>query len=152
MQSSARFDQVFECSGGPEITVGSERFRCCEPFFRPDLLGLARPGIHELISMSIKKCDVEIQNELWNNIIIIGGTANIAGMEARLEKELKALAPEGVRIVTTVDKSNLAWVGASVIASSLPASQWIDRQDYEEVGPVISDLKIAIYSGPLNQQ
>lgn len=78
--------------------------------------------------------------------MLVGGSTKFAGLEARLEKELRALAPEGcnINVVSVADKSNAIWIGAAKIASALPEAAWIARSEYEEIGPTISRRKFAI--------
>jgi hypothetical protein len=40
---------------GRVLELGPERFRAAEALFRPDLLGLEWPGLHELVAASIKR-------------------------------------------------------------------------------------------------
>lgn len=45
--SSSSLDMTYKLPDGEVITVGSERFRCAEPLFRPSLLGMDSDGLHE---------------------------------------------------------------------------------------------------------
>ena len=53
---------------GQVITIGNERFKCCEALFKPNLLGLEQEAIHKLTFQSIMKCDVDIRKDLYGNI------------------------------------------------------------------------------------
>ncbi|CAF4317911.1 unnamed protein product, partial [Rotaria magnacalcarata] len=55
-------------------------------------------GIHQILIDSIVKCDISIQQELCNNIILAGGTTNIQGFRDRLQEELQALAINQIHI------------------------------------------------------
>jgi actin-related protein len=71
---------------GQTITVGRQRFRCPEALFKPMLIGKEMPGFHEMSYQSILKCDVDIRNELYSNIVMIGGTTMYPGIPERLRK------------------------------------------------------------------
>lgn len=53
---------------------GHEVFLCPEALFQPSLLGRDSFGIHETINDSIMRCDVDIIEELYQNIIVVGET------------------------------------------------------------------------------
>eukprot|EP01083_Nonionella_stella_P186931 685693_1 len=62
-----------------------------EVLFKPSMVGLEQEGIHHGLCNSIKKCDKEMQNELFENIVLSGGNTMLDGFEQRLVKEVKAL-------------------------------------------------------------
>ena len=56
-----------------------------------------------------------IQNILYQRIIITGGLANMGGLRERLEKEIKILAPDKeVNVIVMPNPSLSAWRGASI--------------------------------------
>ena len=57
----------YELPDSRVIKVGSPRFKAPEALFRPKLLGMETPGIHEIVRDSISKCDVNIhmKNLFW---------------------------------------------------------------------------------------
>ncbi len=61
------------------ITLGDERFRCPEVLFKPEMLGKEAVGIHETTYQSIMKCDVDIRKDLYNNVVLSGGTTMFKG-------------------------------------------------------------------------
>ena len=56
---------------GVEITLNDERLRCPEILFKPYMNGFEYDGIQNMIYDSIKKCQKEIQNELYSNILFV---------------------------------------------------------------------------------
>lgn len=61
------------------ITIGNERFRCPEVLFNPNMIGMEAVGIHDTTFNSIMKCDVDIRKDLYNNIVLSGGTTMFPG-------------------------------------------------------------------------
>lgn len=46
---------------------------------------------------SIYKCDLDIRRELYNNIVLSGGTTMFPGLPDRMQKEMTALAPTSIK-------------------------------------------------------
>ena len=80
------------------ITIGNERFRCPEAMLQPSFLGIESCGVHEMINNSIMKCDVDIQKDLYANIVLSGGTTMFPGIADRIKKEITALAPSTMNV------------------------------------------------------
>ncbi len=55
------------------ITVGHDIIRLPECLFQPSFLGMESAGVHESIYKSIHKCNVDIQQDLYSNILLSGG-------------------------------------------------------------------------------
>jgi actin-related protein len=126
------------------ITIGNERFRCPEVLFQPSRLGLESRGIHETAFESVMKCDVDVRRDLFANVVLSGGTTMFPGLPDRVQKEIAALAPSGVRVrvVAPAERKYSVWIGGSILASLSSFQQmWISRQDYDEVGPTIVHRK-----------
>lgn len=60
--------------GGPNLSQSLRRFRAPEALFQPSLVGLEGPGIAEMTYDSILKCDLDIRKDLYNNVVLSGGT------------------------------------------------------------------------------
>jgi actin-related protein len=50
------------------------------------LIGKEMPGFHEITYQSIMKCDLDLRNDLYNNIVMSGGTTMYPGIPERLRK------------------------------------------------------------------
>ncbi len=50
-------------------------------------------GLHELLYRTINDCDVDVRKDLYNNIVLSGGTTMYKGLPERLNSELIKLAP-----------------------------------------------------------
>ena len=67
-----------------------------------------------------------------------------AGMPQRLQKEVKALAPNGmtVKIIASPERKYLPWIGGSILTSlSTFREMWITQKEYDEHGPSIVNRK-----------
>lgn len=144
MNGQDKAEKVYELPDGNVIVVGSERFKCPEAFFKPSLLGTEHAGIHETVYNSIMKCDVDIRNDLYNSVVLAGGSTMFPGMPDRMYKELKALAPCSIalNVVALPERKYLAWLGGSVLASLSTFQQmWIAKEEYDEAGPSVVHRK-----------
>ena len=139
-EASSDIEQNYELPDGQVITVGSERFRCAEVLFQPELMGKDCKGVHEMMYDSIMGCDTDIRKEMYGNIVLSGGSTMIPGFEERLMREMTALAPASlrVRIMAEPERKYAAWTGGRLLASlSTFQDSWITQDHYDENGPGI---------------
>lgn len=104
---SSTYEKNYELPDGKVITIGNERFRCPEYLFKPlEMNGRELPGIHELTYRSIQECDVDVRRDLYQNIILSGGTTLYEGMGERLLKEVENKAPKSitVKVIASPDR------------------------------------------------
>jgi len=143
-ESSNDLEQTYELPDGQTITVGAERFRACEPLFQPALLGQEHDGIHKLTYQSIMKCDVDIRKDLYANIVLSGGTTMFDKLADRMEKEMKILVPQSmkVKIIAPPERKYSVWIGGSILSSlSTFNEMWVSKAEYDESGPAIVHRK-----------
>ena len=141
-QKSSFLDQHFELHDGQIATIGGERFRCPEVLFQPSLFGMKSCGIHEQTYNSIMECNKDSQQDLFSNILLAGGSTMFPGMVKRMEKEMKSLVPETTKINIVAPRKYSSWIGGSILASLSTFKQmWISKQEYDESGPRIVNLK-----------
>jgi len=117
-----------------------------EALFYPDLIkeGSEDLGIHKMCFKSIQECDLDIRKDLYQNVILSGGTTLYNGLPDRLEKELDAMCPQQnmVKIIASQDRYYSVWTGGSTLSSlSTFVSQWITKEEYEENGAEIVHRK-----------
>jgi len=142
--TSSELEQNYELPDGQVITVGAERFRCPEVLFKPNFIGLEQEGIHKLTFQSIMKCDVDIRKDLYNNVVMSGGTTMFNGVAERMQKEIKALAPDSmtIKIIAPPERKYSVWIGGSILSSlSTFEEMWISKAEYDEAGPSIVHRK-----------
>lgn len=115
-----------------------QAFRCAEPLFQPSLLGKDEGGIQQLTFDAISKCDIDLRRDLYQNIVLSGGTTMLPGLKERLEIELLRMAPEKtpVKIAAPADRKYSVWCGGSILASLHSfKDMWMTRQEYNDSGP-----------------
>ncbi|XP_071117222.1 actin, alpha skeletal muscle [Haliotis cracherodii] len=101
-------------------------------------------GIHENTSNCIMKCDIDIRNNLFPNIVLSGGTTMFPGIADRMQKEITSLAPSTmkIKIIAPPERKYSVWIGGSILASlSTFQPMWISKQEYDESGPSIVHRK-----------
>jgi len=143
-ETSSDLEQTYELPDGQVITVGNERFRCPEVLFQPNFIGNEAKGIHELTFASIMKCDVDIRRDLYGNIVMSGGSTMFKGIAERMQKEIKALAPQSmtVKIIAPPERKYSVWIGGSILSSlSTFEEMWVKKAEYDESGPSIVHRK-----------
>jgi len=59
---------------GQTIKLGSEKSKAPEILFKPELIGLEHPGVHELVASCIQKCDIDLRKTLYSEIVVAGST------------------------------------------------------------------------------
>jgi len=146
VDASNDLEKSYEMPDGQVITIGSSRFRTPEALFDPAKVGLEDEGIHKLVFDCILKCDVDIRKDLYANIVLSGGSTMYAGIQERMEKEVRALAPPTmkIKVVAPPERKYSVWIGGSILSSlSTFDNMWISKDEYDESGPSIVHRKCA---------
>jgi len=143
-ENASDLDVTYELPDGNTITVGKERFQCPEALFDPKLTGMEAEGIHLLTFNSIMKTDLDIRKDLYENIVLSGGTTMFDGIGDRMTSELTALAPSTmqIKVIAPPERKFSVWIGGSILSSlSTFANMWILHDEFSEVGPTIVHRK-----------
>ena len=128
------------------LTIGSERFRCPEALFKPNIIGKEFVGIHDQCYNSIIKSDIDIRKDLYSNIVLSGGTTMFPNLPERLTREVQKLAPSAtsskVKVIAVPERKYSVWIGGSILSSlSNFQCMWITKAEYDESGPQIVHRK-----------
>ena len=93
-----------------------------------------------------KHGDIDIRTDLYENVVISGGTTMFAGLAERLQKEIQDKAPASVAVEVEAsdERKYSVWVGGSILSSlSTFQNMWITREEYDADGPAIVHKKCA---------
>ena len=85
---------------------------------------------------SIEKCDPDLRINLYNNIVLAGGTTVMPGFKDRFEDEIIRLAEHNAKTDIQVNagphRGHAAWIGGSMLASFSTFSQMtITKDEYD---------------------
>lgn len=122
---------------GEKITLSQhDKSKAPEILFRPSLIGLEYPGIHELVHNCIKSCDIDLRAELSSNIVVAGSTTMMKSFCARLHKQIKQMFPKNNSKVTLLAPANRhisCWAGGSTICELNSFDKmWISKKQFEQ--------------------
>lgn len=129
---------------GNTIKIRFHLWEAPEILFAPKTIGIQTPGLHSMITRSIRKCDRDICGSLYGNVVLSGGSTLFKGLDARIFKEIEQYVPKGVpvRIVALPERMCATWLGGSIITylgSFVP--MWVTREDYQEMGAAVIHRK-----------
>jgi actin-related protein len=136
----------YEMPDGQIVELASERFRCPEALFKPSLVGREYGGIHEQCYKSIQSSEVDVRKDLYQNIILSGGTTLYPMLPERLTAEIQKLANPNiapkVKVFAVPERKYCVWIGGSILSSiSTFAPMWITAQEYSDSGASIVHRK-----------
>ena len=113
-----------------------QRYSATEILFNPRLVGKNEKGIVDMAFTSIEKCDSDLKVNLYNNIVLAGGSTLMPGFKERFEDELIKVAEQhtktDINVFADLHRKNAAWIGGSMISSfSTFRDMAITREEYE---------------------
>uniref|UniRef100_A0ACB8EF11 Actin-1 n=1 Tax=Sphaerodactylus townsendi TaxID=933632 RepID=A0ACB8EF11_9SAUR len=134
----------YKLPDGNVIKIGNQLFRAPETLFVPANIGVEAPGIHKMIFNSIVRCDIDVRKDLYENILLSGGSTLFPGMDERILKEMQLQVPIGIsaRIIAPPERKYCAWIGASILTClSSFKLMWVTLDDYKDFGPGVVHRK-----------
>ena len=84
-------EMSYELPDGKVIKVKDQRIRVPEVLFKPEMIGHEPGGVHQRCYESIQKCDIDVRKDLYQCIVMSGGSTMFTGIAERLTKEMKEL-------------------------------------------------------------
>ena len=136
----------YELPDGRKVTLKEEPYLCGEALFSPEsTLTVPAYGLGDGATSTIRKCDADIQADLYGNVALAGGGSMFPDIDLRMVSELRMRATaQDVKVSVIADskRSLLAWRGGSVLASlSTFQRTSIAKEEYDESGPSIVSRK-----------
>ncbi|KAJ6255048.1 actin-5c-related [Anaeramoeba flamelloides] len=120
-----------------KIEIENERYLCTEILFSPEIIGKYHDGIHQIISNLIKSCDICIQKDLMNSIVLAGGTSQFKGLKKRLSFEINKIigSNQEANVKVSQNPQYSAWLGATKL-TRLPSFYNLvqSAEDYSQCG------------------
>lgn len=130
---------------GTEINISQEAFMAAEMIFQPDLVvgkECKYLPLHKAIVASASKCDRDIRPELFDAVILCGGTSLIDGLASRLTLEIKNSLEAPISLSYSCEAYAVSWLGGAIFATLPDSAQlWISKYQYEEYGEKIVGKK-----------
>jgi actin len=110
---STQCQTTYELPDGQTVQINTPRFLACEALFNPGLIkeGDEALGMSDLASKSIKECDLDIRKDLYENIILSGGSTMYEGLADRISQDVDRLCPQQgqVKVIATKDRYYSVW-------------------------------------------
>ena len=138
-----------------KLKLAEERFEAPEILFQPSLIGKECPGLAEQLFLTIQGADMDLRSELYRNIVLSGGSTMFPGLPTRLERDLRDLHTKRIaggtasnklkiKILDPPKRKHAVFTGAAVLADLMAdnAAFWISKQEWDEQGARIIDLKM----------
>lgn len=120
-----------------QLHIGVERYRAPELLFKPYMTGSSEAGLSEVIGYVLSLFNDEDQLRLAGNIVLIGGLANLPGLQERVQTDLTSIRPfKSFSAVSVLPNASLSsWYGAKAWSYTDEFKEsLITRQEYEELG------------------
>ena len=127
----------FELPDGTTVAFGNQQIRCPEVLFSPSMIGKDFPGVAQATYNTIQACDIDVRRELYENMLLSGGSTMFAGLQDRLTQDVKALANANVNVkcVAPAERKFSVWIGGSTLSTLATfGTMWVTKGEYEEVG------------------
>jgi len=140
---------TFTLPDGRVIKLGRERYMAPEALFQPSLIDIDGNGMADALFNTIQGGDIDIRSELYNHIVLSGGSTMYPGLPSRLEKDIRQLYGEKVakgnkdvirkfkcRIEDPPRRKHMVFLGGAVLAEIMKDKDtfWVNKAEWEEKG------------------
>ena len=127
------------------LQICDECFICPEILFNPSQFGYKSKDLANALKDSINKCDIDIQKQLYSNMVLSGGSTLFFSFTERLYKEIEQIAGdngENINIFSHPERLNGTWIGGSIFSSLNSFNNiLIKKSDFEEEGENIFNYR-----------
>ena len=131
-------EEIYNLPDGSKVRIAQEKYQCPELLFQPQFFQREHYGLHEQTFKSIKRCDDDIEKDLFQNVILCGGSSLFLKIRKKFEKELQSLAPTGktVKVIAPPERKYSAWLGGAILSSmkKFKAAMFVSKKEYNENG------------------
>ena len=135
-------ERSYELPGGQIIQVNHrQRYSSSEIIFNPSLINNPGKGIVQMAFQSIEMCDSDLKQNLYENIVLAGGSTLMPGFRDRFEDEIVRIAENNAKVDINVyadlHRKNAAWIGGSMLASfSTFKDMCITKEEYDNTAEI----------------
>lgn len=146
--------KVFLSPNGDEIKLGKEMFQGPEALFQADITRVDEDPLPTMLHKSIMKCDKNMRDDMYKNIVLCGGNTLFPGFVKRFEDAIKQLtfAPNTKKalsrrmrlfqVVAPENRIETVFKGASILSSlKIFEDKCISKDEYQEHGPTLVHKK-----------
>jgi len=129
----------YELPDGRVVELGESLWSATECLFDPTLVGVEQEGLVHMVKNAVDKCDLDVRKDMYENIVLCGGTTMCPGLPERIAKGVKNLVPDAmkskVEVVAAPERAYSVWIGGSILSSlSTFETMWVTKAMYEEGG------------------
>lgn len=130
---------------GHEIALSNDAMYAPDLLFAPSLGGYEHPGLTAIVHETIRRCDLDVRQSLYQGIFVAGGTTLTEKLNERLISELAKDTPKNCRLKLHAPEGRrfTAWTGASFLAQlDSFKSLATKRSEWEEHGERILNARL----------
>lgn len=144
-------EQEYKLPDNNWIKVDRERFEASELIFTPNKEGGEEEGISEIVWNAINKAPIDTRKDLYEAIVISGGTTMFPGFPTRLQNDMNRMYKERILKDRNLDESKVkidikiidpprrkysVFIGGAFLAQSMKDSKefWITKSEWNESG------------------
>ena len=136
----------FELPDGKVVHMQESQWQAPECLFDPRLVGKEGLGMTDMVMATIDAADMDIRRDLYENVVLSGGTTMYKGLTERLTHELQQRVPaamkDRVKIIAPPERKYSVWIGGSILSSlSTFETMWVTKEMYEESGSSVIHSK-----------
>lgn len=99
-------------------------------------------SVTDLAFRAVSAFDVDLRRDLFNSVVITGGSSMIPGLVERVTRELALLTPQAYKLKiyappNHIERTCASWIGGSIISNLGTFQQaWVSKAEYDELGSV----------------